>query len=104
MDPQMEIAIQRASEEAANKVAREVLLKLGVDAREPLEVQKDMAALRELRSLLTDPEFQRDMVHLRKWRKAVNAVETKGTLTIVGLVVAGICGAVFLGVKEILAK
>ena len=104
MDPQTEAVIQKAATEAANKTASDILLKLGVDPKEPLEVQKDMAALRELRNLVSDPEFQRDMLHLRKWRKAVNSVESKGMMTVAGLFFTGLAALLVIGIKEFFSK
>ena len=48
-------------------------------------------------------EMQRDFQHLRDWRLAVVAVRTKGFLTIVGLLAAGLVAAVWIGVKAIIA-
>ena len=55
----------------------ETFLGLGVDAADPIEVQKD---------------FQ----HLRDWRKTTDAVKTKGIMTVVGLLVAGLVGLVWV--------
>lgn len=79
-----------------------MLVSLGMDPEYPLEVQKDMAALRELRNLLDDQEFQRDMLHLRKWRKSMDSVQSKGLLAIVGMIVAGGIATLWIGFKDLL--
>ena len=55
----------------------ETFLTLGVDASDPIEVQKD---------------FQ----HLRDWRKTTEAVKRKGVVTIVGILAAGLAGLVWV--------
>jgi hypothetical protein len=42
-------------------------------------------------------EVRKDMEHLRKWRVAVQQVETKGILTAVGIVVTGFLAAAWVG-------
>ena len=56
------------------------LTRLGVDASNPLEMQKD---------------FQ----HLREWRQATNAVKKRGILTVVAILVTGACAALWMGIK-----
>ncbi len=103
-DPEIQILIQRVASEAADKAVGDVLLRLGLDPANPLEVQRDMAALRELRSLMTDPEFQKDMMHIRKWRVAMESVTKRGLLTFVALIVAGTCAAVVVGMKGVIGS
>ena len=50
---------------------------LGVDAKSPIEMQKD---------------FQ----HLRDWRQTTDAVKRKGILTLAGLIVAGLAALVWV--------
>ena len=59
----------------------ETLANLGADADNPIEMQKD---------------FQ----HLREWRCTMNDVRSKGILTLVGIIVAGVCTALWLGLKS----
>ncbi len=58
----------------------EALTTLGVDAGDPLEMQKD---------------FQ----HLRSWRLATAKIRGKAVLTVVTVVVTGACAALWLGIK-----
>lgn len=64
----------------------EALLRIGIRADDPESVL----------------EMQKDFQHLRDWRTAVNAVQRKGVLTIVALLVSGLVAAVWLGVKSAL--
>jgi len=60
---------------------RETLVRLGVDAENPLEMQRD---------------FQ----HLRDWRMTVTSVRSKSLLTMTGIIVAGLVGLFWLGFRE----
>jgi hypothetical protein len=59
----------------------DALTKLGVDAENPIEMQRD---------------FQ----HLREWREAVNSVKQKGILTVIGLILTGGSVALVIGLKS----
>ncbi len=58
----------------------ETLIRLGVDASNPIEVQKD---------------FQ----HLRAWRNSINTVQRQGLMTAVGVLTVGILGVIWLAIK-----
>lgn len=58
----------------------ETLLKLGIDAADPLELQ-------------------RDMQHLRAWRESVDTVKRQGIITAVGILIAGMIGLVWVSIK-----
>lgn len=58
----------------------ETLMKLGIAADDPLEVQKDMQ-------------------HLRAWRGSVETVKRQSLLSAVGLMTAGILGLVWVAIK-----
>lgn len=52
-----------------------------------------------------DPmEMQRDMQFVREWRGTVASVRRKGLLTAVGILVAGMLSAVWLGLQALLSK
>ncbi len=104
MDSEIQILIQEVASKAADKAVGDILIRLGLDPTNPLEVQRDMAALRELRSLMTDPEFQKDMMHIRKWRVAMESVTKRGLLTLVALIVAGTCAAVVMSMKNVIGN
>lgn len=58
----------------------ETLIRLGVDATDPIEVQKD---------------FQ----HLRAWRNSINTVQRQGIMTAVGVLTVGVLGVIWLAIK-----
>lgn len=99
MDAQTQALMREIANEAAVAAVAQTLTSLGVDQRHPISVQKDMAALRELRELIEDPETQADLMHLRKWRKTMERVQSKGILTLVGLLITGACAAVWIGLQ-----
>jgi len=63
------------------QTVKDTLTTLGVDLKNPIQMQKD---------------FQ----HLRDWREASDSIKTKGMLTFVGILVTGIIGAFVLGIKD----
>ncbi len=75
------------------------LTELGIDHTEPFEVQKDMAALRGLRELYEDPDFQKDQVHLRRWRITMDTVANKGVLAALGFAILGVVALIWVGVS-----
>jgi hypothetical protein len=58
----------------------ETLLQLGIDASDPVEMQKDMA-------------------HLRSWRESVATVKQQGLITAIGVITVGMLGLIWLGLK-----
>lgn len=89
MDTYDKHALQQIAEEAASKAVAETFTKLGLDTHDVFETQKDMAALREMRSLLSSSEFQQDLAHLRKWRKSVDDIKSKSLFAALSLVAFG---------------
>lgn len=67
--------------EVARETARETLRGLGADVDHPLEMQNDF-------------------VTLRSWRKAMDAVRNKILLTVVGVIVIGVLGAIWVGIDS----
>lgn len=65
-----------------SEAVRDAFTKMGIDADDPLEMQRD---------------FQ----HLREWRVAVASVRTKSTLTLFGIFISGAIGAAWLGFKAL---
>lgn len=58
----------------------ETLLKLGLDAEDPLELQADM-------------------LHLRKWRKSVEKASQQTLLTAIGILTAGVLGLLWMALR-----
>lgn len=97
---QIEAVAQRAAEKAVKNVLRE----LGIDSDDALATQRVNASLREIHATFEDPNFQADLIHLRRWRKAMDGVQTKGLLTVVTIIVTGGVAAFWLGLQGILGK
>lgn len=76
--------IESIADKAAEKAVMRVLLTLGIDASDPEAIQKT----------------QRDFAHLRDWRLSIAAAKKKGFLTIVGVLVSGTIGLVWLAVTK----
>jgi hypothetical protein len=96
-----ELLIRQVADETARRAVESTLITLGIDQDNPLETQRDMAALRELRELVRDEEFQKDLAYLRAWRLAMSHMQNKGLLTLVGIIMAGIVAAVIAGVRSL---
>jgi len=66
--------------DVVREAVHETLLTLGVDAGQPLDVQQDMHFVREL-------------------RVASERLQSRGLLALVGVVIAGLAGALWVGIK-----
>ena len=108
MEPELKQLMERVAEDAAhktaNKVVHEILVTLGIDTTNPIAIQKDMAALREIRELVADKDFQSDMAHVRAWRESMEAAKSRSFLAIIALITAGAAGALWIGFKELVGK
>lgn len=89
MDQATQALMQQMADDAAGKAVRHTFVTLGMNPDAPIEAQRDMAALRELRGLVESEDFQKDLIHLRRWRKTIDSVESKGVLAVVALVCTG---------------
>lgn len=58
----------------------ETLTRVGIEADDPLEVQKDMQ-------------------HLRAWRESVATVKRQGLMTAIAILTAGVLGAIWMAFK-----
>jgi len=96
--------MKQVATEAAKEAVAELFLKLGLDISNPIEVQRDMAALRAVSERINDPEMLNDMTYLRELRVTSESIKSKTLLTLVGIVVAGICSALVLGIKSLFAQ
>ncbi len=47
-------------------------------------------------------EMQRDFQYLREWRTASEKIKTQGLMVILAILITGLCGALWLGIKQIL--
>ena len=55
----------------------ETLLKLGIDASDPIELQADMQ-------------------HVRKWRTSTETIKRQSLMTAIGIVTAGVMGLIWM--------
>ncbi len=99
MDPEALILVKEIAAASAKEAVLSTLVSLGIDVKDPIKAQSDFAALRDVRSLLDDEEFSADLTHLRKWRRAVEEVESKGRLALTGIFISGLVAMIWLGVK-----
>ena len=72
-------------EEIVAKAVGETLTRLGIAVDSPLEMQLDMQ-------------------YLRDWRRSSESIKSKAILVMVGIIVTGVCGALWLGLKELLHR
>ena len=79
--PETEAMMREIAREAACHAVNRTLLTYGIDPEFPTEFQKDMA-------------------HLREWRKRMEKIEEKSWLTLTAVIVVGILTAIWLGVKS----
>jgi hypothetical protein len=49
-------------------------------------------------------ELRADFVHLRRWRKSVEQAQGMTVKAVIAVIVSGFAGAVWLGLKSMLAK
>jgi hypothetical protein len=51
-----------------------------------------------------DPQLRADFQHLRRWRKSVEQAQSYTFKAVITIIVAGLVGAVWLGIKVMLGK
>lgn len=71
-------------QDVVRTAVHETLISLGMNAKNPLQLQADMAFIREL-------------------RETTEKVKSRGLLALIGLLVTAICGAIWLGIKASLS-
>jgi hypothetical protein len=78
--PLSQADIQHIASEAAKEAVRQTLLTLGVNIEKPDSILK----------------MQQDFAYLRDWREASGTIKARTITTLVGIVVTGLAGAVWL--------
>ena len=73
---------------AADEAVKRAFLVIGVDMSDTASIIR----------------MQANLQHLDKWKRSVDQVERVGWTTIVGILVSGILGALWLGIKVMLGK
>lgn len=81
IDPETRDELERIVAESV----RQTLIQLGISTLDPLEMQKDMQ-------------------HLREWRKSMENVKSKAVITTLTVLLSGILAALWLGFKAIINK
>lgn len=89
---------EKQVEDMICRTVKQTLLSLGIDHKNPIDTQQDFATLRELRLLFEDPEMQKDLMHVRKWRMSMDNVKSRGLVYIIGLAGLGFVAAVWAGI------
>ena len=92
--------VREIAEATGREVVRETLLAIGLDPADPLKLQRDFVVMREVGALAMDPEFRKDIEHTRKWRKAIEQVETKSFIAAVGVIATGVIGLVWAAIRS----
>jgi hypothetical protein len=82
-DAELQALVHQAAEEAAESTVKKAMMALGVDVRNPMEVQQDMA-------------------HLRRHRQAYEQVGTITRRTALTVVIGGMLTALWLGIETML--
>lgn len=98
-DPNVRRMVEEAARLAAKEAVQDTLTTLGLDVSDPLEVQKDMAALRDMRLLLKNEEFQADLAQIRALRTSGKFIRTATGKAVVTVIVTGLLGLFVLGVR-----
>jgi hypothetical protein len=75
----------REIERIVAESVRQTLIQLGIAAADPIEMQ-------------------RDMQHLREWRKSMESIKAKTWMTILTVFLSGLLAALWLGMKAIVNK
>lgn len=78
IDPETRDELERIVAESV----RQTLIQLGISTLDPLEMQKDMQ-------------------HLREWRKSMESIKSKAMLTTLAVFLSGVLAALWLGFKTI---
>jgi hypothetical protein len=80
-DPSTKAVVQDIAEEASYRAVSRTLTTLGIDTENPLAAQRDFAALRDFRETVMDKEWQKDQLHLRRWRVTMDKMTSRGMVT-----------------------
>jgi hypothetical protein len=96
LNPQQEALIKEVAEEAAKLAVTDALTMIGVDSSHPIEMQQDLAGLRELREFYSDKELQKDLIFIRGFRESMDSVKKSTIKASVGFLVLTALTAIFV--------
>ncbi len=82
------------------------------DQRERANDDFDEVVLKTISAILTSfgingdekAEIRADFMHLRRWRKASEQVSRISWVAVVGTILTGFCGMIWLGFKTVMGK
>lgn len=100
IERRLSLRLKDTAKEAAENAVNHTMLILGVDVNDPLQAQKDFQTMREVGTLVMDPEYRKDLESVRTWRLRLEQIKAKSLSVIVSVVVAGILAALWIGIKE----
>ena len=91
---------------------RKIVAEVLAEQKRLHNTEADEVVLKTIATILTSfgieeedrVELRADFIHLRKWRKSSEAAQGFTFKTIVTVVVSGVLGAVWLGIKTMLGK
>jgi hypothetical protein len=104
IDPVLKVRLAEIAEEAAERACHKTLIAIGIDPADPLKAQKDFALMREVGEFATSAEFRKDIEHTRRWRLAMESVQSKGVTVAIGILITGIMAACWLGLQDMVGK
>ena len=78
---ELRLMMREVVEETVKKTIQETLVRMGIEADDPIEAQKD---------------FQ----HLRSWRKSTESLSAKALAAAVGIIVTGSLAALWAGIAS----
>jgi hypothetical protein len=96
--------VKSIAESAAREAVREILITLGINADDPISMQRDFTVMREVGRLAMDSEFRKDIEHTRKWRKALEQLEAKSFVAAIGVIITGGLGLLWAGIRAKLGQ
>jgi hypothetical protein len=94
------------------KEIRDVVMEVLAEQKRIQNNELDEVVLKTIATILTSfgieeedrRELRADFMHLRKWRKSVEAAQGLTLKVIITMLVSGFIGAVWLGIKTILGR
>jgi len=102
LDKETMEVLEKLAERAAEHAIKKVLLNLGIDTTNTLESQDTFAAMREVKDLIHDDDFRRDLYAIRDWRKGMADIKSKTLWAVISVILLGLATAAWQGIKEAL--
>jgi len=99
-------------EDEVKDLAKSVVVEVLAEQKRLHNNEADEVVLRTISTILTSfgiededrVELRADFQHLRRWRKASEQVESAGWKAMVMVLVTGVCGLIWLGIKAKLGQ